>query len=985
MRRVPVLLFLAWTCLLFYAGIGLFLSGFLLMRIELGQRSSCLDGLVPPPWAGWQEAPGSCWMHRRFRRAVIVVIDALQFEFARFDPTNLNPKPYENRMQVIHQLTSSQPRHARLYPFRADPPTTTMQRIKGITTGSLPTFIDVGSNFASYAIQEDNLIDQLVQNGRKVVFMGDDTWDGLFPKKFFKSFFFPSFNVKDLHTVDDGILQHLFPTVDGEEWDVVIAHFLGVDHCGHKHGPDHPETAKKLLQMDEMLRSLIGHLHNDTLLVVLGDHGMTDTGDHGGESEREVTAALFIYSKTALFSDGLQEEPAAVPQVNLVPTLALLLGVPIPYSSIGEVMGDMFFWGDENEAVSGSLTRALAYQINARQVNRFLHSYAQVSEDLPAEKLSHLQELFSSASDGYDQLVAELQERPSSALDSEAQLQQRIQNLRRYLREARAVCTASWARFNNLRMVAGIAILAATCLLCYAVSEVVMELEFPYRSLLFRPVVWGLAVAAFLGFWQWASTEGMELVLICSWAAVASQLSFIWQAWKMRSKLKLVPGSHLPRQSLGIKKRLLTVLRWVLSMAALVLRCSAMFSDSFQVAEARVVPFLLRSHLVVVMAKLHWGGKLIMPGWSTSGLPVDAQKPPPAPAYRKESLHLLGLLMAFLLCVLLSGLFHNCRDEIPDCEPSPFLTPLSGLQDVQVKNLFYSMGVASLVAVIYLVRRWLRHYGNLNSSSPLVLFVRWGFPLIAVWISCYWAISSGTEGTLAKFQEIIQLALVVFPRTVYGLVALGFLVALWNPMTVFMRDSRESVDHIVTAYHGPPQSEVDLRHVIPQIYRKMQKSLKSRLGRAGEDDRATVAAYGLGSVYSAALVIVLSLLIFFFLLLHNEGMSLAFLLLLVEGFILLQLHGCSVKLSAASDESEHFVVSWDAVTAWAFASAQFFYSTGHQPIFVAIHWNAAFVGFLEGHSSNLLPAFLVGANTFASHILFAGSWLPSAAALAISG
>lgn len=42
--------------------------------------------------------------------------------------------------------------------------------------------------------------------------MGDDTWEGLFPKKFFRSYFFPSFNVKDLHTVDDGILQHLYPT-----------------------------------------------------------------------------------------------------------------------------------------------------------------------------------------------------------------------------------------------------------------------------------------------------------------------------------------------------------------------------------------------------------------------------------------------------------------------------------------------------------------------------------------------------------------------------------------------------------------------------------------------------------------------------------------------------------------------------------------------------------------------------------------------------
>jgi len=36
-----------------------------------------------------------------------------------------------------------------------------MQRLKGLTTGSLPTFIDAGSNFASSEINEDNFLDQI--------------------------------------------------------------------------------------------------------------------------------------------------------------------------------------------------------------------------------------------------------------------------------------------------------------------------------------------------------------------------------------------------------------------------------------------------------------------------------------------------------------------------------------------------------------------------------------------------------------------------------------------------------------------------------------------------------------------------------------------------------------------------------------------------------------------------------------------------------
>lgn len=37
-------------------------------------------------------------------------------------------------------------------------------------------------------------------------------------------------------------------------------------------------------------------LDDDTILLVMGDHGMTRTGDHGGDSDDEVDAALFVYS-----------------------------------------------------------------------------------------------------------------------------------------------------------------------------------------------------------------------------------------------------------------------------------------------------------------------------------------------------------------------------------------------------------------------------------------------------------------------------------------------------------------------------------------------------------------------------------------------------------------------------------------------------------------------------------------------------------------
>lgn len=53
--------------------------------------------------------------------------------------------------------------------------------------------------------------------------------------------------------MDNGILTHLYDELARDDWKILIAHFLGVDHCGHKYGPNHPEMAKKLDQMNEML------------------------------------------------------------------------------------------------------------------------------------------------------------------------------------------------------------------------------------------------------------------------------------------------------------------------------------------------------------------------------------------------------------------------------------------------------------------------------------------------------------------------------------------------------------------------------------------------------------------------------------------------------------------------------------------------------------------------------------------------------------
>ncbi|ROV95052.1 hypothetical protein VPNG_09476 [Cytospora leucostoma] len=383
--------FWVWMLFIHILGIAYFTSGFLLTRFILDEKSSCqvnpvddteTKGIsVLPDWKGKGTVDGGCWHPKTFDRAVVVIIDALRYDFTV--PVE-DDAEFHNAFPFLYETALKQPGNAFLRPFIADPPTTTLQRLKGLTTGTLPTFIDMGSNFAGTAIEEDNLLIQLRDAGKKIAHLGDDTWDALFPDYFEANISksYDSFNVWDLHSVDNGVLDHVFPLLKPEkkgEWDLLVGHLLGVDHAGHRYGPAHTAMTAKLRQMDDFVRDLVASIDDDTLLVVMGDHGMDPKGDHGGESDDEIEAALWMYSKKPVF--GRTKPEAAVPpstakyrpvnQIDLVPTLALLLGIPIPYNNLGAPIEEAFA-GKKGESWS---ILANAARVTAAGIQRYQASY----------------------------------------------------------------------------------------------------------------------------------------------------------------------------------------------------------------------------------------------------------------------------------------------------------------------------------------------------------------------------------------------------------------------------------------------------------------------------------------------------------------------------------------------------------------------------------------------------------------------------------
>jgi ethanolamine phosphate transferase 2 subunit G len=103
--------------------------------------------------------------------------------------------------------------------------------------------------------------------------------------------------------------------------------------------------------VEEIYNAMLSEIHMEsTLLILCGDHGMNEAGNHGGSSAGETSPALtFISPKLKTHTDNSQstafESPVetedelqyyrTVEQSDITPTIAGLLGVPIPLNNLG--------------------------------------------------------------------------------------------------------------------------------------------------------------------------------------------------------------------------------------------------------------------------------------------------------------------------------------------------------------------------------------------------------------------------------------------------------------------------------------------------------------------------------------------------------------------------------------------------------------------------------------------------------------------------
>ncbi len=163
--------------------------------------------------------------------------------------------------------------------------------------------------------------------------------------------------------------------------DVLLVHLSQVDAAGHAFGGASDRYYRAALRVDELIRRLANAVDlRITSFAVVSDHGHLDQGGHGG-NEPVVTHVPFV-----LVGPGVRPgDYGTIPAVDVAPTLAALLGLPIPAESHGTVRFKML---EMSDAMRAEKAMALA----AQQV-RLAEAYLKATgvkeyEDIPAQELT---------------------------------------------------------------------------------------------------------------------------------------------------------------------------------------------------------------------------------------------------------------------------------------------------------------------------------------------------------------------------------------------------------------------------------------------------------------------------------------------------------------------------------------------------------------------------------------------------------------------
>jgi phosphatidylinositol glycan class O len=247
---------------------------------------------------------------RNDRKVVMLLVDGLREDFIDFGPEPgvklvidpEEPDAYKSdKFQIFRRLKEQYPERTFLYPGESAMPTITVIRVKSTITGGISTLFETTLEFVQDEVFEDTIFTQIkndVELGPddKIVYYGQYCWVPFFGSHFDDWVKIKSPDKRIPDELEPKIIHHMTKSLDeGSHFRLMGAHTVAIDNAAHHDHTHHPMVTKMIHVTEDMLEQLVEKIDDKTTLLVFGDHGFTQDGNHGGETRLELASAVFAY------------------------------------------------------------------------------------------------------------------------------------------------------------------------------------------------------------------------------------------------------------------------------------------------------------------------------------------------------------------------------------------------------------------------------------------------------------------------------------------------------------------------------------------------------------------------------------------------------------------------------------------------------------------------------------------------------------------
>lgn len=503
-------------------------------------------------------------------------------------------------------------------------------------------------------------------------------------------------------------------------------------------------------------------------------------------------------------------------QIDLVPTIATILGVPIPYSNLGSINLDIVPSVPEPH-LSNDLVKMLHTWQNAIQIRYFFSNYTQENRD--TFKAAMLDDLFTK----FNILTFRI-----SSLYTAAALEDFSMDVKLYLKEILVKCRQVWVRFDANYMSQGLLFTAVVnifvFLLIINMKFQQFEVVFAVPNLIFiyaSNVV--VAAIAYL-FHDRVGVESSEQSIFVSTCvySIALMAFLILQNWDIIS-MNWSQQQHFSN----------LVSRIILGFSVAIY-----YSNSFVIGEQNILCYLLCGLLIVFLYN------------------VRKQSIRAAVKTRHRLSSLLSLPYAKLALVVAFGIallrfchtFHRCREEQGNCTEFQAQSIHGTDRKNQTlhatqSNALQLLPMLPLIAFAVGSQLFLRKCGNLSGQSAGVLLARYGPGASAIACGAHFFMSAVKNTKLGT--DISQVSIDAAAWLVFSIFAAQVIVLLHRPLLLFVlhRNTNRSID--VSPFG----------RVVPQIFMKMKRMYEDGSyglnGSVRDQEDNIPIVYGLATVYSS--------------------------------------------------------------------------------------------------------------------------------------